>query len=133
MKRARGLRLRLEHMLQGIARIEYLTAGKTAEDYQADEGLREMIERNIARISEAARFVPNAVRTRYPAVPWRRIVGIGNVIRRDYDEIDDRVMWDTATEKLLPLKEAVERILREIEATEPSRPSQRSGLTRRIS
>lgn len=120
-------------MLQGIARIEYLTAGKTAEDYQADEGLREMIERNIARISEAARFVPNAVRTRYPAVPWRRIVGIGNVIRRDYDEIDDRVMWDTATEKLLPLKEAVERILREIEATEPSRPSQRSGLTRRIS
>jgi uncharacterized protein with HEPN domain len=35
MKRVRGLRLRLEHMLQGIARIEYLTAGKTAEDYQA--------------------------------------------------------------------------------------------------
>jgi uncharacterized protein with HEPN domain len=42
-------------------------------------------------------------------------VGIGNVIRHDYDEIDDRVMWDTATEKLLPLKEAVESMLREIE------------------
>jgi uncharacterized protein with HEPN domain len=54
-----------------------LTAGKTAEDYLADEGLREMIERNIARISEAAPFVPNEVRTRYPAIPWRRIVGIG--------------------------------------------------------
>jgi uncharacterized protein with HEPN domain len=119
MKQARGLRLRLEHMLQGIARIEHLTAGKTAEDYLADEGLREMIERNIARISEAARFVPTAVRTRYPAVPWRRIVGIGNVIRHDYDEIDDRVMWVTATEKLLPLKEAVERILRDIDAAEP--------------
>lgn len=118
MKRARGLRLRLEHMLQGIARIEHLAAGKTAEDYLADEGLREMIERNIARISEAARFVPNEVRTKYPDVPWRRIVGIGNVIRHDYDEIDDRVMWDTATEKLLPLKQAVERILREVEASE---------------
>jgi uncharacterized protein with HEPN domain len=78
-----------------------------------------MIERNIGRISEAARFGPNAVRTRYPAVPWRRIVGIGNVIRHDYDEIDDRVMWETATDKLVPLKEAVERILREIEVTEP--------------
>jgi uncharacterized protein with HEPN domain len=54
MKRARGIRFRLEHMLQGIARIEHLTAGKTIEHYLTDEGLREMIERNIARISEAA-------------------------------------------------------------------------------
>jgi uncharacterized protein with HEPN domain len=118
MKRRRSLRLRLEHILKGIARIEHLTAGKSAEDYLADEGLREMIERNIARISEAARFIPNDVRARYPAVPWRRIVGIGNVIRHDYDEIDDRVMWDTATEKLVPLKEAVARMLREVEAAE---------------
>jgi uncharacterized protein with HEPN domain len=106
-------------MLQGIARIEHLTAGKTVADYLADEGLREMIERNIGRISEAARFVPNEVRARYPDVPWRRIVGVGNVIRHDYDEIDDRVMWETATEKLLPLKEAVQRILRDHEAIEP--------------
>jgi uncharacterized protein with HEPN domain len=42
-----------------------------------------------------------------------------HVIRHDYDEIDDRVMWDTATEKLLPLKETVERISHELEATEP--------------
>ena len=75
-----------------------------------------MVERKIARISAAARFVPNDGRAKYPAVPWRRIVGIGNVIRHDYDEIDDRVMWDTATERLLPLKEAVESMLREVEA-----------------
>jgi len=115
MKRRRGLRLRLEHILRGIARIEQLTGGKTALDYLADEGLREMVERNVARISEAARFVPDDVRARYSDIPWRRVVGIGNVIRHDYDEIDDRVMWDTATEKLLPLKEAVESMLREVE------------------
>ena len=115
MKRRRGLGLRLEHILRGIARIEQLTAGKTALDYSADEGLREMVERNVARISEAARFVPDDVRARYSDIPWRRVVGIGNVIRHDYDEIDDRVMWDTATEKLLPLKEAVESMLREVE------------------
>ena len=34
----RSLRLRLEHILQGIARIERLTAGRTIEDYLADEG-----------------------------------------------------------------------------------------------
>jgi uncharacterized protein with HEPN domain len=91
-----------------------LTAGWTVQDYLADEGLREMVERNVARISEAVRFVPDDVRARYPDVPWRRVVGIGNVIRHDYDEIDDRVMWETATEKLLPLKKAVESMLREV-------------------
>jgi uncharacterized protein with HEPN domain len=92
MPRQRSLHLRLEHILKGIARIEQLTAGRTVEDYLADEGLREMIERNIARISEAARHVPSGVKAAYPAVPWRQVVGVGNVIRHDYDQIDDLVM-----------------------------------------
>jgi uncharacterized protein with HEPN domain len=75
-----------------------------------------MIERNIARISEAAGHVPADVRAAHPDIPWRQVVGIGNVIRHDYDEIDDLVMWTTATEKLLPLKAAVEQMLREAEA-----------------
>jgi uncharacterized protein with HEPN domain len=36
MPRHRSLRLRLEHILKGIARIEQLAAGKTVEDYLAD-------------------------------------------------------------------------------------------------
>ena len=69
MRPRRDLRLRLEHILRGVARIEQLAAGKTVEDYLADEGLREMIERNIARISEAARHIPAGVKAKYPAIP----------------------------------------------------------------
>jgi len=74
-----------------------------------------MIERNIARISEAARHVPAGVKAKYPTIPWRQVVGVGNVIRHDYDEIDDLVMWSTATEELLPLKQAVQAILDDLE------------------
>lgn len=115
MRPRRGLRLRLEYILKGVARIGQLTAGRTVEDYLADEGLREMIDRNIARISEAARHIPSGVKAKHSTVPWRQITGIGNVIRHDYDEIDDFVMWATATERLLPLKEAVEAMLRDLE------------------
>jgi uncharacterized protein with HEPN domain len=114
MPRHRSLRLRLEHILKGIGRIEQLTDGKSVEDYLADEGLREMIERNIARISEAARHIPAGVRTKHAAIPWRQVVGIGNIVRHDYDEIDDLVIWTTATEKLLPLKAVVEEMLRDL-------------------
>jgi uncharacterized protein with HEPN domain len=43
------------------------------------------------------------------------VVGIGSVIRHDYNEIDDLVMWTTATEKLVALRTAVERMLRDLE------------------
>jgi uncharacterized protein with HEPN domain len=112
---SRSLRLRLEHIRHGIARIDQLTAGKTIQDYLVDEGLREMVERNIARVSEASRHIPQNVRTKYASIPWRRVVGIGNVIRHDYDEIDHTVMWQTATEKLLPLTAAVEAMLRDLD------------------
>jgi uncharacterized protein with HEPN domain len=115
MRSRRDLRLRLEHILKGIARIERLTAGNTVEDYLADEGLREMIERNIARTSEAARHVPAGIKAKYPVIPWRQVVGVGNVIGHDYDEIDDLVMWSTATEELLPLKQAIEAMLGDLE------------------
>jgi uncharacterized protein with HEPN domain len=61
--RHRSPRLRLEHILKGIARIEDVTAGKTVDDYLADEDLRDIVERNVARIAEAARFIPDDVRT----------------------------------------------------------------------
>jgi uncharacterized protein with HEPN domain len=85
----RGLRLRLEHILKGTARIKQLTGGRTVEDDLADEGLLEMIERNIARVSEDARHIPSGVKAKRSGVPWHQITGIGNVIRDDYDEIDD--------------------------------------------
>jgi uncharacterized protein with HEPN domain len=115
MRGRRGLRLRLEHILQGIARLERKTAGRTAEDYLGDEDLRDIVERNVARIAEAARHIPPDARTDHPEVPWRLVIGIGNVIRHDYDEIDDLVMWETATQKLAPLRAAIEAMLRELE------------------
>lgn len=71
-----SLRLRLEHIRHGTARIAQVTAGKTIYDYLADEGLREMVERNMARISEAARHIPHDVQTKHANIPWRRVIGI---------------------------------------------------------
>jgi uncharacterized protein with HEPN domain len=49
---------RLRHILDAIARIETLTAGKSFEDYLADWITRDAVERNLERLSEASRHVP---------------------------------------------------------------------------
>ena len=64
-----------------------------------------------------SRRLPANVKDRYPAIPWQKIASIGNVLRHDYDVVNNATLWHAATVDLLPLKAAVEALLREIEAT----------------
>ncbi|MEF3366401.1 HepT-like ribonuclease domain-containing protein [Methylocystis sp. 9N] len=45
------------------------------------------VTRALEIISEAARRLPQDLRDRHPHLPWRAIMGAGNVYRRDYDNI----------------------------------------------
>jgi uncharacterized protein with HEPN domain len=51
-------------------------------------------------------------------VPWRKVAGIGNVLRHDYDRVDNTVLWQAATAEVRTLKGAVEAMRRDIEAEE---------------
>ena len=55
------------------------------------------VERCIEIVSEATRHIPDNLKSRYPEIPWHQIAGIGNVLRHDYDLVDDRIIWEVAT------------------------------------
>jgi uncharacterized protein with HEPN domain len=42
------------------------------------------VERLVEIISEASRHIPEVLKHRYPAVSWRSIADIGNILRHDY-------------------------------------------------
>jgi uncharacterized protein with HEPN domain len=77
------------------------------------------VERCIEIVSEASRRVPVELKESHPAIPWPKIAGIGNVLRHDYDVVNNATIWHAATVDLLPLKGAVQRLLREFETDEP--------------
>jgi len=81
------------------------------------------VERCIEIVSEASRRLPPDLKDRHPAIPWQKIAGIGNVLRHDYDVVNDATIWHTATIDLLPLKAAVATLLRGFEA----RPQRGTG------
>ncbi len=110
---------RIRHILDAIARIEMLTATKTFEDYAADWVARDAVERNLERISEAARHIPTDLKGRHPAVGWRLIADLGNVLRHAYDQVIDERIWQIVTSDLASLKAAVDAMLQELGATEP--------------
>jgi uncharacterized protein with HEPN domain len=59
-------------------------------------------------VSEASRRLDNEIRDRHPDLPWRKIMGVGNVYRHDYDNVDEEFVWRTVHENLDALLAAVE-------------------------
>ena len=108
MTKARRSPLQRLHDLRGaIERIEAFTFGKTFEEFASDDLLRDAVERNVERLSEASRHVPEDLKAQHPAVPWRAVADVGNVLRHAYDEVDPRQTWQIVSRDLAPLKAAV--------------------------
>jgi uncharacterized protein with HEPN domain len=104
---------RLRHILEAAARIEAQPAGKSWDAYLADWVTRDVVERNLERISEASRHIPEDLKARHPSIGWRLIADLGNVLRHAYDQIEDERIWQIVSQDLAPLKAAVEAMLRE--------------------
>ncbi|MDP6270314.1 MAG: DUF86 domain-containing protein [Alphaproteobacteria bacterium] len=110
------LRARLGHILTAIAAIRRYVADKNLEEFTNDRQLIDAVERNIERVSEASRHLPEELKTGFSYIPWREIAGIGNVLRHDYPSILPREIWATVTGDLPELEAAVSAMIEEIEA-----------------
>jgi uncharacterized protein with HEPN domain len=102
---------RLEDLLEAVAAIAEYTAGKTFADYAAARMLRDAVERNIERISEASRHIPKRLKARHAEIPWQKVAGIGNILRHAYPIVDDSLVWEVVARDLPPLKATVEAML----------------------
>jgi uncharacterized protein with HEPN domain len=95
---------RLLDIIEAIELITQDTAGVTLDAFKADTRKRRMIERCIEIISEATRHLDDELKARHPLIPWRKIAGIGNVLRHEYERIAPDIIWRVATQELAALE-----------------------------
>jgi uncharacterized protein with HEPN domain len=81
--------------------------------YQASYVHRRAIERAAQIVSEAAKALPQDLLARHGDAPWASIVGIGNILRHEYQRLDDRLIWEIATVHLPALEPIVKRMITE--------------------
>lgn len=112
-------RLRLEHIVENAERIAAYVAGVGFDEFAASTILLDAVERCLARITEAAiRAGDEVMASVAPDVPTHIYRGFGNALRHEYDQLDVRTVWLTATKDIAVLSEACERALR---AEQPGR------------
>ena len=93
----RSVLLRLNDILRAIDGATETIAGADFETFRSIYHMGRTVERCIEIVSEATRHLPDGIKSRYPDIPWHQIAGIGNVLRHDYDIVDDYIIWDVAT------------------------------------
>jgi uncharacterized protein with HEPN domain len=76
--------LALLDIRDNIRLAEDFAAGLSLDAFIADRRTFYAVTRCLEIISEAARRLPASVRNRHPGLPWRAIMGAGNVYRHDY-------------------------------------------------
>lgn len=108
---------RLRDVLEAIAAIDRYRVPSKA-DFERDELLQVWFLRHLQIIGEAARALPEGTRALAPDIPWPSIIGMRNILVHGYFEIDTDVVWHTATRDILPLRPAVEQLLKKLEEEE---------------
>ena len=98
----------LTDIRDNIRLAEQFAAGLSVEALKADRRTFYALTRCLEIISEAARRLPQSLRSRHPELPWRAIMGAGNVYRHDYDNVGEEIVWQTVRDNLAPLLAIVE-------------------------
>ena len=99
-------------MRSAIERIQRFAAGKSFEDYVADDMLRSAIERQFEIIGEAmTRLIKADAATAQQISDHRKIAGFRNALIHGYDSVDHTISWGVVQTKLTVLLADLERLL----------------------
>ena len=105
-------RLRLEHIVENAERIASYVDGLAYDDFASSLIVLDAVERCLSRITEAAiRLGEEVMASVAPDVPPHVYRGFGNALRHDYDQIDERTIWLTATKDVPLLGKACAKAL----------------------
>jgi uncharacterized protein with HEPN domain len=96
----RTMAARLFDIVNAIERVRGEAAGIPLDTFKVDWRRLWLVERGLEIVSEASRHLGDDLKGRHPEIPWRRIAGVGNVLRHEYDRVAADVMWHVVQDDL---------------------------------
>ena len=83
-----------------IQRILRYSQNLTRQNLELNDEKQSAILYQITIIGEATKRLSLEFRQENPAVPWREMAGMRDVIVHEYDQLDLDVIWDVIHDKL---------------------------------
>ena len=113
------IRDRLEDMLESINLIQEWSRGRTSvDDFLLSPTGVMAFNACVMRFQVIGEHVGKLLKDdlkpldAYPDIPWNAIYGLRNIISHEYANIDEEIIVSAINEDLIPLKHAVEDLLK---------------------
>jgi uncharacterized protein with HEPN domain len=111
----RNHKLYLKDILTAMEAIEKFVEGMGFEDFKRDDRTSSAVIRKFEIIGEATKNVSDAIKQKYPTVPWKEMAGMRDRLIHFYFGIKYDLIWQTIKDIIPQVKPLIRKILEEIE------------------
>lgn len=101
----------LRHILDEIRFLLESEKELTKDVFLSDETKKRAFVRSLEIIGEAAKNLPEDVRSANPDIEWKAIAGMRDRLIHGYFGVDYEIVWDVVVSKLPALRDEVDRLL----------------------
>jgi uncharacterized protein with HEPN domain len=101
----------LWNVVEAGQRIQEFISGLTFSEYVGHASLPSAVERQFEILGEEARKVSTSFRSEHPEIPWRRMIGLRNILAHRYYSIDHALIWTIIHEKLAPVLDQIRSLI----------------------
>lgn len=98
-----------QHILDAIKIIEGYIADSTKEAFLKNQMMQDAVVRQLEIIGEAARRLPQSIKSQAEEMPWTEISAMRNKIVHDYIDVNLDIVWDTIQQDLPILKDGLSK------------------------
>ena len=109
----RSYKLFVEDIRDAMGKIERYIKELDYNEFIEDEMVIDAVIRNLEVIGEASTNIPERIRKKYLAIPWKRMIGLRNIMIHGYFGVDLRIIWEIITRNLPETRPFIEEMLKE--------------------
>ncbi len=104
-------KLYINDIQESLEKIARYTKGLSFEDFSKNEVLIDAIVARFIVIGEAASHLTENTRHQFPDIPWRKIIGLRNLVVHEYFKIDLPILWKIISVDLPTTKAQLDSII----------------------
>ncbi len=100
---------RLQDILQAAQLIAAYVQDTTEAAFRANTEKQDAVIRRLEIIGEATAHLSEETRRTIPALPFRQMRGMRNIVAHDYANVDLKIVWEVATVHVPGIRRALDK------------------------